>query len=110
MTDAMTNGQTPPTPSFKAWMGSMWLYTLLRFGLFLVLWGLLYVAGLNGYVGALIAIVLSVPLSYVLLARPRARFAATIEQRIEAQRIRRAQLDEQLAGDEADGEPDRSDG
>jgi hypothetical protein len=88
----------PPTPSLRNWMGSMWLYTVLRFGLFLVLWGLLYVAGLHSLLGALIAVVLSVPLSFVLLARPRARFAATIEQRVEAQRARRAALDQELSG------------
>ena len=76
----------------------MWLYTVLRFGLFLALWGLLYVAGLHNLVGALIAVVLSVPLAFVLLARPRARFAATIEQRVEVQRARRAALDQELSG------------
>lgn len=81
-------------------MGSMWLYTLLRFGLFLALWGLLYIAGLHGLIAAMVAVVLSVPLAFVLLARPRAKFAATIEQRVEAQRARRAVLDEKLAGDD----------
>ncbi|MDP9094067.1 MAG: DUF4229 domain-containing protein, partial [Actinomycetota bacterium] len=80
----------PASPSFSTWMGSMWLYTVLRFGLFLVLWGLLYAAGLSGLIGALLAALLSVPLSYVLLARPRARLAATVEQRVAAQRAARA--------------------
>jgi hypothetical protein len=96
--------ESPTPPSFGNWMGSMWLYTLLRFGLFLVLWGVLYVAGLHGLLGALIAVVLSVPLAFVLLARPRARFAATIEQRVEAQRARRAQLEEKLSGDDTSDE------
>ena len=99
----MTDRTTPPpasTPSFKAWMSSMWLYTVLRFGLFLALWGLLYLAGLHGLIGAMVAVVLSVPLAFVLLSRPRAKFAATIEQRVEAQRARRAELDEQLSGDD----------
>jgi hypothetical protein len=90
----------PSSPSFSTWMGSMWLYTVLRFGLFLLLWGLLYVAGLSGLIGGFIAVVLSVPLSYVLLARPRARLAATVEQRITAQRAERARLDEKLAGED----------
>ncbi|HEV7192745.1 MAG TPA: DUF4229 domain-containing protein [Jatrophihabitantaceae bacterium] len=96
----MSDPTNLPTPSFKAWMGSMWLYTLLRFGLFLALWGLLYIAGLHGLIAAMVAVVLSVPLAFVLLARPRAKFAATIEQRVEAQRARRAVLDEKLAGDD----------
>jgi hypothetical protein len=92
----------PSSPSFSTWMGSMWLYTVLRFGLFLVLWGVLYAAGLSGLIGGLLAVVLSVPLSYVLLARPRARLAATVEQRIAAQRATRAALDDKLAGSEED--------
>jgi O-antigen ligase len=92
----MTEPEVAPQPSFRSWMGSMWLYTILRFGLFLLLWGLLYVAGLHGILGALIAAVLSVPMSLVLLARPRARFAARIEERVNAQRAARAALDEQL--------------
>ena len=51
----------------------MWLYTLLRLGLFFVLWGLLWVARVPAFLAAVIAMVLSVPLSYVLL---RSRAAA----------------------------------
>jgi hypothetical protein len=57
---------------------------------------------LSGLIGGLLAVVLSVPLSYVLLARPRARLAATVEQRVAAQRAARAALDERLAGSEDD--------
>jgi O-antigen ligase len=85
-------------PTFAGWLGSMWLYTILRFGLFFALWGLLSLAGLHGLLGGLVAVVLSVPLSFVLLARPRARFAAKLEQRVNAQRASRAELDEKLAG------------
>ncbi|PZS31946.1 MAG: hypothetical protein DLM58_10780 [Pseudonocardiales bacterium] len=87
-------------PTFAGWLGSMWLYTILRFGLFLALWGLINLAGLHGFIGALVAVVLSVPLSFVLLAVPRARFAAKLEQRVSAQRERRADLDQRLAGDD----------
>jgi O-antigen ligase len=85
-----------PQPTFGRWMGSMWLYTILRFALFVVLWVIFYFLGVNGYLSALLAIVLSVPLSYVLLARPRARFTAQIEQRMQAHRHARERLDEQL--------------
>jgi len=74
----------------------MWLYTILRFGLFLALWGLLYLAGLHSLLGPLIAAALSVPLSFVLLAVPRARFAANIEQRVNAHRESRADFDARL--------------
>jgi O-antigen ligase len=87
-------------PTFAGWMGSMWLYTILRFGLFFALWGILVLAGLSGLLAALLAVVLSLPLSYVLLARPRARFAANIEQRSDARREDRADLDQKLAGED----------
>jgi hypothetical protein len=100
MTDAQPE---PKPPTFAGWLGSMWLYTILRFGLFLALWGLIVLAGLPGFVGALVAVLLSVPLSYVLLSIPRARFAANLEQRINAHRDNRAELDQKLAGeDDAD--------
>ncbi|HKF34683.1 MAG TPA: DUF4229 domain-containing protein [Jatrophihabitantaceae bacterium] len=87
-------------PSFRRWMGTMWVYTLLRIALFLVLFGLLWVLGVTGFLGAVIALALSLPLSYVLLAKPRQAFAAQIEQRIEARRARQADLDAKLSGDE----------
>ena len=87
-------------PSFRRWMGTMWLYTVLRIALFLVLFGLLWVLGVTGFLGAVIALALSLPLSYVLLARPRQAFAAQIEQRIEARRARQADLDAKLSGDD----------
>lgn len=89
-------------PSFANWMGSLWLYTLLRFGMFFALWGLLLLAGLSGLFAALIALVLSVPLSLVLLARPRARVAANIEERINAHREARADLDSRLDPEQRD--------
>ncbi len=93
----MTEQPTPP--SFGSWIGSLWLFTLLRFGMFFALWGLLLLAGLGGLFAALLALVLSVPLSLVLLARPRARVAANLEARVEAQRRARARLDERLDPD-----------
>jgi O-antigen ligase len=96
---AVPDEQAKP-PTFAGWMGSMWLYTILRFGLFLALWAVLVLAGLHGLVAALVAVVLSLPLSFVLLARPRARFAANIERRVEAHRSERAELDQKLSGDD----------
>ena len=86
-------------PSFGSWIGTLWLYSLLRFGLFFALWGLLLLAGLGGFVAVLLALVLSVPLSFALLARPRARVAANIERRVAAQRAARAELDQRLDPD-----------
>ncbi|WP_375497290.1 DUF4229 domain-containing protein [uncultured Jatrophihabitans sp.] len=91
-------------PTFRGWMGSMWLYTTLRFGLFGVLWGILYLLGVSGYIAAMIGLVLSVPLSFVLLARPRARFAAQLEARVDSRRFQREDLDTQLDPDAHDRE------
>jgi hypothetical protein len=80
-------------------MGSMWLYTLLRYGLFFVLWAILYlvgVRGMSGFLAPLLALALSVPLSFVLLARPRAAFAHELELRIAARRAERERLDAEL--------------
>jgi predicted lipid-binding transport protein (Tim44 family) len=87
---------SPAPPSFGRWMGSMWLYTALRFGLFFALWGIVYVLGLRGLLAPTVALILSVPLSFVLLAKPRAAFARQIEARIEAHRRAREELDREL--------------
>jgi len=87
-------------PSFGRTMSAMWLYTALRFGLFFALFGLLWLVGVKGFLGAVIALVLSVPLSFVLLAKPRAAFAAVLEQRVDARRARQAELDAKLRGDD----------
>ena len=86
----------PRKTSYGSWMGSMWLYTILRFGLFFALWGLMVLLGLHGFTAPFVALLLSIPLSFVLLARPRARFAANIEARMNEHRAARSNLDEQL--------------
>ena len=78
----------------------MWLYTLLRFGVFFVLWGLLWVARVPGFLAAVIALVLSIPLSFVLLGRQRQRLADNLEQRVEARKARTRDLDQKLSGDD----------
>ena len=104
----MTMGETAGEPaqpqpveqvSYGSWMRSMWLFTLLRFGLFFALWGLLVLVGLHGFVAALVALVLSVPLSFVLLARPRQAFARQLEARLAARNAHRADLDAELDPD-----------
>jgi Protein of unknown function (DUF4229) len=92
--------QQPATPSFRRWMGALWLYTLLRFGLFFALWGLLLLIGLGGFLAPALALVLSIPLSFVLLARPRAALARNVEARIELRRARQADFDARLQRDD----------
>lgn len=89
-----------PRPTFRAWMGSMWLYTVLRFALFFAIWGILLLIGLSGIIALAGALLLSFPLSFVLLAAPRRRFAANIEARMELHRSQREQLDAELDGDD----------
>ena len=92
--------EAPVQPvSFARQMGTLWGFTALRAVVFLVLWGVLVLAGVGGLLGAVIAVVLSIPLSYVLLSRPRAALSATIEQRIAYQQQRRHDLDARLDGD-----------
>src|SRR3978361_721897 len=94
-----------PTPGQT--LGAMWLYTVLRFGLFLALWGLLWLARVPGLLAATIALVLSIPLSYIRLRKQRARLAATREARVTARQVHRHDLDAQLAGEpESEDEPE----
>jgi O-antigen ligase len=93
-----TEDSRPPTPGQT--LQAMWLYTVLRFAMFFVLWGLLWVARVPGLLAALIALVLSVPLSYVLLRRQRAKLASNLEQRVNARQSRTQDLDAKLAGEE----------
>ena len=79
--------------------GAFWLYTLLRFALFFALWALAWLVGVPFFIAAGVALVLSVPLSWVLLARPRQAFAAGIEARVEQRRSRTHDLEARLAGD-----------
>jgi Protein of unknown function (DUF4229) len=87
-------------PSFGRSMGALWLYTVLRFALFGALFGILWLIGVRGFLGAILALALSFPLSLVVLARPRALLSDTIEQRLEARRRRQQDLEAQLRGDD----------
>ncbi|MEO7260857.1 MAG: DUF4229 domain-containing protein [Jatrophihabitantaceae bacterium] len=95
----MSEVRQPRPPSPGQTLGAMWLYTVLRFGLFLALWGLLWVARVPGLLAATIALVLSIPLSYILLRKQRARLAANLEARVTARQAQRHNLDAQLTGE-----------
>ncbi len=90
--------QPAQRPSFGRSLGLFWLYTLLRFGLFGALWLVLWLVGVGWLIAAAIAVVLSVPLSWVLLARPRQAFAANIEQRVNARVENSAAFNARLEG------------
>ena len=82
-----------------------WVYSLLRIALLGVLFGLLWLFGLGGLVGAAVAVVLSVPLSFVLLARPRNAMTEAMMQRLTVRQERTARLDEKLSGVEDESDP-----
>ena len=99
MSDMAADKQPKAQPSFAGWMGSMWMYTILRFALFFALWGIVVLLGLHGLLGALVALLLSVPLSFVLLAKPRAMFVQQLQRRVDARNSARAELDAELDPD-----------
>jgi len=93
-----------PRPTAGQTLGAMWLYTLLRFGIFFALGALLWLARVPGLLAALIALVLSVPLSFVLLRKQREKMAANLEQRVMARQAREYEMDARLSGED---KPDR---
>jgi Protein of unknown function (DUF4229) len=76
------------------------VYTAARLLLLLAVALLLYVIGLRGFVLAAFAVVLSLPLSYLLLARQRVALGADVERRLTQRRARSADLRARLRGDE----------
>jgi hypothetical protein len=92
-------------PSARASLAALWLYTLLRFAVFFGILGLLWLIDVRGFLGAVIALVLSLPISFVLLAKPRARLASNLEQRLQARRSRASEFDARLVGDDTQDKP-----
>jgi hypothetical protein len=79
---------------------SFLVYTVARVLLLFAMALLLYVIGLRGYLLAVFAVVLSLPLSYLVLAKQRVAFGAEIERRMALRRARSADLRARLRGDE----------
>jgi Protein of unknown function (DUF4229) len=76
------------------------VYTAARMLLLFAMALLLYLIGLHGFVLAAFAVVLSLPLSYLLLARQRVALGADVERRLAARRARSADLRARLRGDD----------
>ena len=72
------------------------LYTAGRFAVFAVLVALLWLLGLNGFMLFGLALLLSMPVSYLVLGRQLDAVSRVIEER----RARRAQLRSQLRGED----------
>jgi hypothetical protein len=76
------------------------IYTAGRVLVFAVLAGLLWLVGLRGFLLVIAALVLSVPVSYFLLARQRDALAADLERKVTNRQSRRKDLRSQLRGDD----------
>jgi hypothetical protein len=71
-----------------------------RLGIFAVLAGILYLIGLRSFYLILAALLLSVPISVVVLKRPRQALAGDLEARVERKRTTKQNLRAALRGDE----------
>lgn len=76
------------------------MYSGARVLLFAAVAAVFYAIGFRGLLLGAIALALSLPLSYVLLGRQRAAFAADVERRMVARRERNADLRTRLRGDD----------
>jgi hypothetical protein len=76
------------------------VYTAGRVLVFVGVAALLFATGLRGFVLVLTALLVSLPVSYVVLARPRAHLAADVERRLAERRARREDLRSRLRGDD----------
>ena len=77
-----------------------WLFTAGRLGLFLLCAAALYALGFRRIFLFAGALLLSVPLSFVLLKPIRLRWSAEIESSLERRRAEKAKLRSALRGDE----------
>ncbi len=85
------------------------LYSLARFGLLAVSALLLVLAGVPAVVALLLALVVSLPLSVIVLPGLRARVNAGVAATIQRRRAERDRLRSQLRGDQLRGDQLRGD-
>lgn len=76
------------------------VYSLARFGILGGVAVLLWFLGLDGFLAVAVAVVLSVPMSYLLLARQRAALSGEVERRLDQRRTQREDLRARLRGDD----------
>jgi predicted permease len=84
------------SPVVKAFL----IYTAARLLVLFAVAGLLYLLGLRGFLLAMVALLVSLPVSYLLLRRQREAFGADVERRLAARRARRTELRAKLRGDD----------
>jgi hypothetical protein len=75
-------------------------YTAGRVALFFTVAALLYLVGFRTYALLLLALVISMPLSYVLLRRQRVAFGEQVERRVDRRRAEKEKLRAALRGDD----------
>ena len=78
------------------------IYTVGRFGIAVLLILLLWLAGLGSFPGLLFGLLLSMPVSYVLLRRSRERLTEAFAARSVARRAAKEDLRTRLIGNGAD--------
>jgi hypothetical protein len=76
------------------------VYTAGRILVFAGLAAVLYLLGLSGYLLVAAALLLSLPVAYLVLARQRAALAAEVERRVAGRRARHEDLRSKLRGDD----------
>lgn len=81
-------------------MGPFLVYTAGRLLVLFVVAALLYALGLRGFLLAGFALLVSLPVAYLLLRRQRVAFAEDIERRVAERQARRAELRSRLRGDQ----------
>jgi ABC-type bacteriocin/lantibiotic exporter with double-glycine peptidase domain len=81
-------------------------YTLARVGLFVVIVAVLYPLGLDLFLTMMIALLISLPLSYFLLRRWRDQMAQRLETTVEQHRAQKEKLRAALSGEDSDDEPE----
>jgi Protein of unknown function (DUF4229) len=105
MTDLSASGATPAGPSggpatpprVAPWLT---LYTLGRFAVFALLFAAVWFAGLGGLPALLWALVLSIPVSYLLLRPLRDRLTEALAARSVARKAAKEAFRDRLAGAE----------
>jgi hypothetical protein len=75
-------------------------YTLYRFGVFVLVAAALYAVGFRAWLLVLAALVISAPISFLLLRRQREAFARRVEGRVERRQAEKARLRAALRGDD----------
>jgi hypothetical protein len=86
-------------PAGRRWNPAV-TYTAGRIALFLAVGGLLYLVGFRAFLLLLLALVISMPLSYVVLRRQREAFAVQVGHRLERRRAEKEKLRAALRGDD----------